>query len=46
METKPMPEGGEWSVKRVGPVTFSITKPKRSHRKIRQSRLKNRRRAR
>lgn len=46
METKPTPEGGDWSVKRVGPVTFAITKPKRNRRKLRQSRLKNRRRAR
>jgi hypothetical protein len=35
-----------WTVKRVGPVTFAITKPKRNPRKLRQSRLKNRRRAR
>jgi hypothetical protein len=45
MEAKQTPEN-EWSVKRVGPVTFAITKPKRSRRKLRQSRLKNRRRAR
>ena len=45
METKPAAEG-EWIVKRVGPVTFAITKPKRNRRKLRQSRLKNRRRAR
>jgi hypothetical protein len=35
-----------WTVRRVGPVTFAITKPKRNPRKLRQSRLKNRRRAR
>ncbi len=35
-----------WSVRRVGPVTFAISKPKRNRRKIRQSRLKNTRRAR
>ncbi|HEV2381274.1 MAG TPA: hypothetical protein VG206_15955 [Terriglobia bacterium] len=46
METKPTPEGSGWSVRRVGPVTFAITKPKRNGRKVRQSRLKNRRRAR
>ena len=42
-------EGGkatEWSVKRVGPVTFAISKPKRKPRKLRQARLKNKRRAR
>ncbi len=36
----------EWKVKRVGPTTFAISKPKRDPRKLRQSRLKNRRRAR
>jgi hypothetical protein len=35
-----------WSVRRVGPVTFAITKPKRNRRKLRQMRLKNKRRAR
>ena len=45
METKQPPEGA-WGVKRVGPVTFAISKPKRNRRKLRQSRLKNRRRAR
>jgi hypothetical protein len=35
-----------WKVRRVGSVTFAISKPKRKARKIRQSRLKNRRRAR
>jgi len=45
MDGKQAPEG-VWSVKRVGPVTFAITKPKRNRRKLRQSRLKNTRRAR
>ncbi|MGD0694952.1 MAG: hypothetical protein ABSB82_08855 [Terriglobia bacterium] len=36
----------EWSVRRVGSSTFAISKPKRNPRKTRQSRLKNRRRAR
>jgi hypothetical protein len=36
----------EWKVRRVGSATFAISKPKRSPRKLRQSRLKNRRRAR
>ena len=35
-----------WKVKRVGTVTFAISKPKRNPRKLRQMRLKNRRRAR
>jgi hypothetical protein len=35
-----------WSVRRVGPVTFAISKPKRKANKTRQSRLKNTRRAR
>lgn len=35
-----------WEVKRVGSVTLEISKPKRSRRKLRQSRLKNKRRAR
>lgn len=39
-------ENTPWSVRRVGPVTFAISKPKRSKHKTRQSRLKNRRRAR
>jgi hypothetical protein len=46
METKETPAGGTWSVRRVGPVTFAISKPKRNPRKLRQARLKNRRRAR
>ena len=40
------PSGSEWKVRRVGTVTFAITKPKRNRRKLRQMRLKNRRRAR
>jgi hypothetical protein len=39
-------ESKEWSVRRVGTVTFSISKPKRSPRKLRQMRLKNKARAR
>jgi len=35
-----------WKVRRVGSATFAISKPKRSRRKLRQMRLKNRRRAR
>jgi len=35
-----------WAVRRVGPVTFAISKPKRNAHKLRQSRLKNKRRAR
>lgn len=37
---------GKWEVRRVGSVTLEISKPKRSRRKLRQSRLKNKRRAR
>lgn len=40
------PPAGVWKVKRVGGATFAISKPKRKSNKIRQSRLKNRRRAR
>jgi len=40
------PPAVEWKVRRVGAVTFAISKPKRSRRKLRQMRLKNRRRAR
>ena len=47
METeKSTPTGKEWSVRRVGTVTFAISKPKRNPRKMRQMRLKNGRRAR
>ncbi len=38
------PASGEWKVRRVGSTTFAISKPKRKARKLRQSRLKNRRR--
>ena len=40
------PTGNEWKVRRVGTVTFAISKPKRKPNKLRQMRLKNRRRAR
>ncbi len=40
------PSAQEWKVRRVGTVTFAISKPKRNPRKLRQMRLKNRRRAR
>lgn len=40
------PSGKEWKVQRVGSSTFAISKPKRNRRKLRQMRLKNRRRAR
>jgi hypothetical protein len=36
----------EWKVRRVGAVTFAISKPKRKAQKMRQMRLKNKRRAR
>jgi hypothetical protein len=36
----------DWTVKRVGTTTFAISKPKRQARKLRQTRLKNKRRAR
>lgn len=40
------PQAEEWKVRRVGAVTFAISKPKRKAQKMRQARLKNRRRAR
>ena len=40
------PPAKEWKVRRVGSTTFAISKPKRNPRKLRQSRIKNRRRAR
>ncbi len=43
---EPVARAGEWKVKRVGTVTFAISKPKRNRRKLRQTRLKNKRRAR
>jgi len=41
-----VPQAEGWKVRRVGAVTFAISKPKRKRQKTRQSRLKNRRRAR
>lgn len=35
-----------WEVRRVGSVTLEISKPKRNRRKLRQSRIRNKRRAR
>jgi hypothetical protein len=47
METEgKAPPAQEWKVRRVGTVTFAISKPKRKAHKLRQARLKNRRRAR
>jgi len=47
METEgKTPQAQEWRVRRVGTVTFAISKPKRKSNKLRQSRLKNTRRAR
>lgn len=47
MATEPKePPAEAWKVRRVGSATFAISKPKRSPRKLRQMRLKNRRRAR
>ena len=47
METdKVTPAQKDWTVRRVGTVTFAISKPKRNPRKLRQMRLKNGRRAR
>jgi hypothetical protein len=48
METQatPPPPKEEWKVRRVGSTTFAISKPKRNPRKLRQSRIKNRRRSR
>jgi len=40
------PPAQEWKVRRVGSATFAISKPKRKRHKLRQSRLKNRRRSR
>jgi hypothetical protein len=45
-KTAEPPKPHEWKVKRVGTTTFSISKPKRKPHKLRQTRLKNRRRAR
>ena len=38
------PPSGEWKVHRVGSTTFAISKPKRKKHKLRQMRLKSRRR--
>ncbi|MBZ5515671.1 MAG: hypothetical protein LAN62_12685 [Acidobacteriia bacterium] len=48
MEQSPgsQPTPQEWKVRRVGSTTFAISKPKRKRHKLRQSRLKNKRRAR
>ncbi|MGH9325446.1 MAG: hypothetical protein ACRD2B_01955 [Terriglobia bacterium] len=48
METTNKQQGSSkgWQVRRVGSVTLEISKPKRNRRKLRQSRLKNKRRAR
>jgi hypothetical protein len=40
------PARQEWKVRRVGSTTFAISKPKRKRHKLRQMRLKNKRRAR
>lgn len=46
MATEPKaPPAEAWKVRRVGSTTFAISKPKRNPRKLRQMRLKNRRRA-
>ncbi len=44
--TKPPAAPHEWKVRRLGSATFAISKPKRNRRKLRQTRLKNRRRGR
>jgi hypothetical protein len=48
MEPSPstQPARQEWRVRRVGSTTFAISKPKRKRHKLRQMRLKNKRRAR
>lgn len=46
MENNSQTEKKAWTVRRVGTVTFAISKPKRKRHKLRQTRLKNRRRAR
>ena len=40
------PKPHEWKVKRVGSTTVSISKPKRKAHKLRQTRIKNKRRSR
>ena len=46
METDTPQSAKGWKVRRVGSATFAISKPKRKRRKLRQTRLKNRRRSR
>ena len=47
MEQSPgSPKSHEWKVRRVGTATFAISKPKRKSHKLRQTRIKNSRRAR
>jgi hypothetical protein len=47
MVTEPTaPPAEVWKVRRVGTTTLAISKPKRNPKKLRQMRLKNRRRAR
>ncbi|MGE5325722.1 MAG: hypothetical protein ACM3NO_01675 [Deltaproteobacteria bacterium] len=46
METESAQDNKGWKVRRVGSATFAISKPKRKKHKLRQTRLKNRRRAR
>jgi hypothetical protein len=45
-QTPGSPKAHVWSVRRVGTTTFAISKPKRKARKLRQTRIKNKRRAR
>ena len=45
-KTPDTPKSHAWSVRRVGTTTFAISKPKRKAHKLRQTRLKNRRRSR
>lgn len=45
-QTPQAPKAHEWKVRRVGTTTFSISKPKRKSRKLRQTRIKNTRRSR
>ena len=45
-EESKTPQAGGWKVRRVGTATFAISKPKRKAHKMRQMRIKNKRRAR
>jgi len=45
-QTPGSPKPHEWKVRRVGTATFAISKPKRKRHKLRQTRIKNKRRAR